>query len=69
MDVTGNEMIINRKEMALQKVEKIRSGYSAFAETKELIDLIKKELLKENIEVKEEITEIGTWFIPVQKRE
>ncbi|MBU8905168.1 hypothetical protein KH400_01025 [Desertibacillus haloalkaliphilus] len=62
-------MIINRKEMALKKVDKIKAGYSAFAETKEVADFIKKELAKENIEVYEDNTELGSWFIPKNKKD
>ncbi len=69
MDVTGKEMVINRKEMALKKVEKIKAGLSAFAETKEVSDLIRKELKKENIEVHEDVTELGSWFIPNKDKE
>ncbi|TWI56978.1 hypothetical protein [Halalkalibacter nanhaiisediminis] len=68
MDVTGKEMIINRKEMALKKVEKIKAGLSAFAETKEVSDLIRKELEKEDIKVHEDVTDMGSWFIPTKEK-
>jgi hypothetical protein len=67
MDVTGKEMVLNRKEMALKKVEKIKNGLSAFAESKEVIEFIRKELEKDGIIVHEDNTEIGSWFIPVAK--
>jgi putative aminopeptidase FrvX len=57
-------MLISRKEMAKKKIEKIKDGYSAFAETKEVADYLKKELEKMNIDVHEDITELGVWFIP-----
>lgn len=57
-------MIISRKQMAKAKINKIKDGYSAFAETKEVIDYIKKELEKENIPVHIDETEQGCWFIP-----
>ncbi|GAE34125.1 hypothetical protein [Halalkalibacter akibai] len=66
MDVTGKEMVLNRKEMALEKVDNIKNGLSAFAESKEVIELIRKELEKSNIHVHEDATEIGSWFIPVE---
>ncbi|WP_078430137.1 hypothetical protein [Alkalihalobacterium alkalinitrilicum] len=69
MDVTGKEMVINRKEMALKKVEKLKAGYSAFAESKEVSEMIKKQLAKEGIEVYEDVTEMGSWFIPANKKE
>jgi hypothetical protein len=57
-------MIINRKEIAREKVKEIQSGFSAFAETKEVAELIKKELLKLNLKVHEDVTDVGSWFIP-----
>jgi hypothetical protein len=59
-------MIINRKEMARAKVEKLRNGYSAFAETKEVADLIRKEAMNLNIDFEEDVTELGSWFTPVK---
>ncbi|WP_257346574.1 hypothetical protein [Pseudalkalibacillus decolorationis] len=59
-------MIINRKEMARVKVEKLRNGYSAFAETKEVAALIKKEAAILNIDIEEDVTELGSWFTPVK---
>ncbi|MGM7702317.1 hypothetical protein ACSVDE_11380 [Pseudalkalibacillus sp. Hm43] len=62
-------MIINRKEMAKAKVEKLLSGYSAFAESKEVAELIKKQAKELNIEFVEDVTEIGSWFIPAKPQE
>ncbi len=59
-------MIINRKEIARAKVRKIKNGLSAFAETQEVIDLVKKELEKENIPVHIDQTAQGSWFIPAK---
>lgn len=69
MNMTGKKMVINRKELALEKVNKIKAGYSAFAESKEVIHMIRKELEKQNIDVHEDKTELGSWFIPTNKRE
>jgi hypothetical protein len=60
-------MIINRKELAREKVREIQNGFSAFAETKEVADLIKKELSRLNLEVHEDVTDVGSWFIPEKK--
>lgn len=59
-------MIMNRREIARDKVRKIKNGFSAFAETKEVIELVKKELEKENIPVYIDETAKGSWFIPVK---
>ncbi|WP_100373749.1 hypothetical protein [Bacillus sp. FJAT-45037] len=67
MDVTGKEMVLSRKAMALKKVEKIKAGLSAFAESKEVSEMIRKQLAKEGIAVSEDVTEVGSWFIPEKK--
>jgi hypothetical protein len=59
-------MIISRREMAKAKVTEIRNGFSAFAETREVAALIKKELTKLNIPVYEDVTSVGSWFIPIK---
>ncbi|MFC7442836.1 hypothetical protein [Laceyella putida] len=61
-------MIINRKEMARAKLEKLKNGYSAFAETKEVADIIEKELKKLDIPVHIDRTEHGCWFIPQEPK-
>jgi len=62
-------MIINRRQMANSKVNKLKKGYSAFAETKEVIEYIKKELEKANIQVHIDETAQGCWFIPYKNNE
>lgn len=59
-------MIISRKQMAKSKVIEIQNGFSAFAETREVAALIKKELAKLNIPVYEDVTSVGSWFIPIK---
>jgi prefoldin subunit 5 len=60
-------MLMSRKEIAKKKIMKIKQGYSAFAETKEVAEFIKKELEKLQIDVHEDITDVGCWFIPKAK--
>jgi len=62
-------VIISRRQIARAKIKKIKNGYSAFAETKEVIDLVKKGLEEENIPVHIDQTEQGCWFIPVKDNE
>lgn len=57
-------LIIHSKTMAKEKVKKIQLGYSAFAETKEVTELMKKELDSLGIEVIIDATDKGSWFIP-----
>lgn len=57
-------MIISRRELAKAKLEKIKRGLSAFAETKEVADLIKKEIQVQNLAVYVDQTSVGCWFVP-----
>lgn len=59
-------MIINRKQLVREKVQQVIAGYSAYAETKEVAKMLKKELQLLNIDVHEDITSMGSWFIPVK---
>jgi hypothetical protein len=59
-------MILSRRELAKSKVTEIQNGFSAFAETREVAAMIKKELAKLNISVYEDVTSVGSWFIPVK---
>ncbi|WLR44173.1 hypothetical protein LC087_08900 [Bacillus carboniphilus] len=61
--------VLSRNQMAKEKVERIRSGLSAYAESEELSQKIKRELELQNISVHEDITEFGYWFIPVQENQ
>ncbi|MDQ0161077.1 hypothetical protein [Bacillus alveayuensis] len=61
--------VIDHKQMAKEKVNQIRKGRSAYAESANLVSLIKKELECENIKVYEDVTEFGCWFIPVREEQ
>jgi hypothetical protein len=56
--------IFNPKKLAQEKVENIKKGFSAYVESPELADLIKKEIQTLNLDVFEDATDIGFWFIP-----
>ncbi|WP_280769907.1 hypothetical protein [Salipaludibacillus daqingensis] len=56
--------VISRSKIAREKVKTIQSGYTAFAETKEVSDRIKRELHTLGIEFIEETSDVGSWFIP-----
>jgi hypothetical protein len=58
---------MNPKEIAKAKVKRIQDGYSAFAESNEMVRLIKRELSKLNLDVLVDETDIGSWFIPIEK--
>ncbi|EWH20443.1 MULTISPECIES: hypothetical protein [Bacillus] len=56
--------IYSYHQLARDKVNRIKLGYSAYAETESLASLIKRELKAQNIHVYEDVTDIGSWFIP-----
>ncbi|MCA0171594.1 MULTISPECIES: hypothetical protein [Bacillaceae] len=57
-------MVIDRKQIARSKIADLMNGRSAYAESHEMTALIKKELQSLNIDVHEDVTSIGSWFIP-----
>jgi len=61
-------MIINRRQMARAKIDKVKNGLAAYAETQEIIDYMKKELEKENISVHIDQTAKGCWFTPAKQK-
>lgn len=57
-------LILSQRQLVEDKMEKILKGETAFAESKELIRLVKRELKKKKLLVLMDETEIGCWFIP-----
>ncbi|MEK4565895.1 hypothetical protein ACI2JA_12075 [Alkalihalobacillus sp. NPDC078783] len=64
MDMTGKDMVINRKDMARKKLAKLKAGQSAFAETNEVADLLRKLAKEDGVAFQEDHTDLGAWFIP-----
>ncbi|WP_044640890.1 hypothetical protein [Risungbinella massiliensis] len=62
-------MIINRKHLARQKLEKLRKGYSVYTETKEVQEYLEKEIDQAGIKVTIDRTPIGTWYIPEERKQ
>jgi hypothetical protein len=56
--------IINRRKIVQEKLDLIQAGYSAYAESFEIANLLKKEIQALNLQVHEDITNVGSWFIP-----
>ncbi|MBD8068961.1 hypothetical protein [Bacillus sp. PS06] len=56
--------IIQRKKLVKEKVDRLKNGYSAYAESQEVATLLKKEIQALNLHVYEDVTEVGSWFIP-----
>ncbi|MEH7226445.1 hypothetical protein V7112_21745 [Bacillus sp. JJ1566] len=59
-------MYINRRKLLNEKMARIKNGFSAYAESPDVINAIKKEIQALNLNVLEEVTEVGSWFIPVK---
>ncbi len=59
-------MYINRRKLLNEKMAHIKNGYSAYAESPDVIYAIKKEIQALNLDVLEEVTDMGSWFIPVK---
>lgn len=57
-------MIISRKKLAKAKLENIKRGYSAFAETEEVAKWLEKEIQTHNLKVDIDRTSVGCWFVP-----
>lgn len=56
--------ILDQKRLVQSKIEQLNKGVIAYAESKELIRLVKRELNKQNLPVVYDETESGCWFIP-----
>lgn len=60
----GTMFILNHKRLVQEKIEKLTNGETAYAESQEVIRLVKRELIKKKLVVLMDETEIGCWFIP-----
>lgn len=56
--------VLDRREMRDDKIRQLKEGRSVYAESDELIRLIKRGIEKENLKVTLEKTDGGCWFIP-----
>lgn len=61
--------VLDRREMRDEKIRHLKTGRTVYAESAELIRLIKRGIEKENLQVKFEQTEGGCWFIPNDEKE
>lgn len=57
-------MIIRERTLCNQKMESLKNGQNAFAESENLIHLIEKEVARENLDVLFERTPSGCWITP-----
>ncbi|QSS99224.1 hypothetical protein IMZ31_14185 [Pontibacillus sp. ALD_SL1] len=57
-------LIMNRKRMVEDKLDRLTKGQTAYAESRELIRLVKREIENRQISVLMDETDSGCWFIP-----
>ncbi|MCF3943348.1 hypothetical protein [Oceanobacillus alkalisoli] len=57
-------MVIPRKSLLNQKIEQLKNGENAFAESAELIRLLERDIARENLNVVFDKTPAGCWIIP-----
>ncbi|GAB7388650.1 hypothetical protein BSNK01_24880 [Bacillaceae bacterium] len=56
--------VIEPRRIAKAKVEHLKNGFSAFAESNELVELIEKYIAEQKLNVNVDKTPLGCWFIP-----
>ena len=63
--------VLDRRKMRDEKIARLKTGQTVYAESQEFIRIIKRGIEKEELQVSLEETDAGCWFIPVQgnKRE
>ncbi|WP_332307834.1 hypothetical protein [Pontibacillus litoralis] len=59
---------MNRRRLLEDKLNRIANGQTAYAESAELIRLLKREIKKRNLAVYMDETDSGCWFIPTHKQ-
>jgi len=52
-----------------QKINLLRNGFSAYAESAELIRLIKRDIFRYALNVFYDETSSGCWFIPLRQKD
>jgi len=57
-------LILDQKRLVQSKIDQLKDGVIAYAESKEVIRLVKRELSKQNLHVVFDETDSGCWFIP-----
>ncbi|MYL58420.1 hypothetical protein GLW20_12960 [Virgibacillus halodenitrificans] len=58
-------LIMNERRLRDEKLKQLKQGRTAYAESGELIRLIKREIEKEHLHVYCDDTRTGCWFIPM----
>ncbi|PAV30389.1 hypothetical protein CIL05_07920 [Virgibacillus profundi] len=61
-------LIMNHRRMRDEKMAQLKEGRTAYAETHELIRLIKRDIEREHLHVYFDDTKTGCWFIPMSDK-
>ncbi|WP_042146358.1 hypothetical protein [Paucisalibacillus sp. EB02] len=59
-------LIMNERSIRDRKIEQLMNGRTAYAESKEVIRLIKRDIERYGLNVFYDETPTGCWFIPVK---
>ncbi|CDQ39324.1 MULTISPECIES: hypothetical protein [Virgibacillus] len=57
-------LVMDHREMRDEKIARLKQGNSAYAESRELIRLVKRGIEKEHLDVFLDEASSGCWFIP-----
>jgi hypothetical protein len=61
--------MLNKRRIRDEKIRQLKAGRTAYAESDELIRLIKRDIEKEKLHVHYDMSRTGCWFIPLEKNE
>lgn len=61
-------MIINRGQIARDKISALQEGQTVFADSHDIIQRLQKAIQELDLDVVEDVTDRGTWFIPRDTR-
>ncbi|WP_240452313.1 hypothetical protein [Virgibacillus sp. YIM 98842] len=61
--------MLNKRRIRDEKIRQLKAGRNAYAESHELIRLIKRDIERENLHVHYDTTRTGCWFIPLPNTE
>lgn len=60
--------VIDDRELRDRMIEKLKKGQPVYAESSELVRLIKRGIEKENLRIRIEVANGGCWFTPRSKK-
>lgn len=61
--------MLNKRRIRDEKIRQLKAGRNAYAESHELIRLLKRDIEKEHLRVHYDNTRTGCWFIPLNNLE